>query len=421
MENRRGGLAEALGLTDKPIQLHPPTQRKLGPWLDAFLDYMEPFGVPEMFSIWAGLATISGVVERRLWHTTTRGPLHPSIYTLLVGPAASGKTLPINEGRRMLEMIDGRHVSPSNVSRAAFVDELNEAVSHVIRPGETTIEFNALSVMLDEVGVFISEFDRDFLAALTAMWDGNAFVERKRKLKDKINIKNVSITLIGGCTPGFLNNLIPPDAWEQGFMSRVIIAYNGSSEPVDLWAPTIDQTKKFNDLVHDLRMIGNLFGEVDYEDTAIAAIKAWHMSRGAPEPTHPQLKGYIGRRTAHLIKLCILVCASHSNNRVVTLEHYQTALGILARTEAVMGDVFLAMRKGGDREVMNETWWFAYQEYKRNQRPIPHHALMLFLSERTPNHNIERMIGVMIAAKLFERKTEKGVVVYVPQGKPPGG
>lgn len=387
---------------------------------------MAPFGVPEMFSTWAALATLSAVVERRLWHTTTRGPLHPSIYTLLVGPAASGKTIPIDQGRKMLETMEGRYISASNVSRASFVDELNEAVQTVLRPTENpaSIQFNALAVMLDEVGVFISEFDKDFLSALTAMWDGNAFVERKRKLKDKINIKNVSITLVGGCTPGFLNNLIPIDAWEQGFMSRVIIAYNGSAKPTDLWAPQIStspgQVAKFNALVSDLRIIGNLYGEVDYQQEAMDAIRAWHLSGGLPEPTHPQLKGYIGRRTAHLIKLCILVCASHSNDRIVTVEHYQTALGILAQTERVMADVFLAMRKGGDGEVMKEAWWFAYQEFKRNQRPIPHHMLMRFLAERTPNHNIERMISVMIAAKLLEKKNDKGVVAYVPQGQPAG-
>ena len=395
--------------------------RKLGgPWLDAFIDYMEPFGVPELFSVWAGLATLSAVIERRLWHTTTRGPLHPGIYTFLVGPAAAGKTLPINEGRKLIEAVTGRHVAPSNITRAAFVDELNESRQTIQRPGEDppTIQFNSLAIMLDELGVFISDFDRDFLAALTAMWDGNAFVERKRKLPEKIVIPEVSLMLIGACTPGFLNSLIPIDAWEQGFMSRVTIVYAGMTPPIDLWAPTPDQSAKFTALVDDLRTIGALYGVIDFTDEALDAMRAWHLADGPPAPSHPQLKGYIGRRTAHLIKLCILICASCTNNRVITLDHYQEAHGILTRTEFVMADVFLAMRKGGDGEVMKEAWWFAYQEYRRHGRALPHHMLMRFLSERTPNHNIERMINVMIAAHLLERQSVDGVVAYVPRGTP---
>src|SRR6185436_17744625 len=374
---KRGGLAEALrDDPSSPIPIRPAAvlSRKLGgPWLDAFIDYMEPFGVPELFSVWAGLATLSAVIERRLWHTTTRGPLHPGIYTFLVGPAAAGKTLPINEGRKLIEAVTGRHVAPSNITRAAFVDELNESRQTIQRPGEDppTIQFNSLSLML-----------------------------------------------IGACTPGFLSSLIPIDAWEQGFMSRVTIVYAGMTPPIDLWAPTPDQSAKFTALVDDLRTIGALYGVIDFTDEALDAMRAWHLADGPPAPSPPQLKGYIGRRTAHLIKLCILICASCTNNRVITLDHYQEAHGILTRTEFVMADVFLAMRKGGDGEVMKEAWWFAYQEYRRHGRALPHHMLMRFLSERTPNHNIERMINVMIAAHLLERQSVDGVVAYVPRGTP---
>jgi hypothetical protein len=44
---------------------------------------------------------------------------------------------------------------------------------------------------------------------------------------------------------------------------------------------------------------------------------------------------------------------------------------------------------------------------------------MRFLADRTPNHNIERMISVMLASHLLEKKTDKGVIVYVPKGTPP--
>lgn len=384
---------------------------------------MQPFGVPELFSTWAGLAALSGAIERKLWHRTDRGCLYSGIYTLLVGPAASGKTLPIAEARRMLETVPNRNIAPSNITRAAFVDELNDAKRSVIRVNEipSAVHFNALSIMLDEFGVFISAYEPDFLSALTAMWDGHAFIERKRKLADKIVLPNVSLTLIGACTPGFLNNLLPEEAWEQGFMSRTTIVYNGTSEPVDLWKAVPGQPEKFDTLAKELKQIGDMYGSMDYEPHAIQAIREWHMSGGKPSPIHPSLKGYTNRRTAHLIKLCILISAAASPDRLITLDHYQRALYIMNETERVMADVFLDMKKGGDTKVMEQTWYFAYAEHKRHNRPVPARDMIMFVSERTPSHNVQKILDVMVAANVLERHADvKTGVTYTPRARKQG-
>lgn len=381
---------------------------------------MEPFGVPELFSTWAGLAALSGAIERKLWHKTNRGRLYPGIYVLLVGPAASGKTLPIHEARKILEKVPNRNIAPSNISRAAFVDELNEATRSVVRPGETpsAIHFNALSIMLDEFGVFLSAYEPDFLAALTAMWDGNAFVERKRKLENKIVLPNVSLMLIAACTPGFLNNLIPEDAWEQGFMSRTTIVYSGASDPQDLWKEWPGHDQKVEALVKDLKIIGDMYGEMVFMDEAKEAIRAWHLAGGPPAPLHPSLKGYTNRRTVHLIKLCMLVSAADSGEYLVTAEHYQRALTILQQTEKVMGDVFLDMKMGGDKQVMDQTWYYIYNEFRRTGHPVRAQDAVRFVSERTPSHNVQKILDVMVAANILERKADAKLgVTYVPRGR----
>jgi hypothetical protein len=291
----------------------------------------------------------------------------------------------------------------------------------VIRLNESpsVVYFNALSVMLDEFGVFLHAYEPDFLSALTAMWDGNPFVERKRHLAEKITLPNVSLTLLAACTPGFLNNLLPEDAWEQGFMSRTNIIYSGTSAPQDLWKALPGQSAKFDALIAGLRLIGDLYGPMEYEPRAIEAIRAWHLAGGPPAPIHPSLKGYTNRRTAHLIKLCMLVSAAASDSRrIITLEHYQRALYIMNETERVMGDVFLDMKKGGDAKVMDQAWFFVYTEWNRTTRPVPSRDLVLFVSERTPSHNVQKLIDVMIAANFLERQaTPEGGVTYTPRAR----
>ena len=155
-------------------------------------------------------------------------------------------------------------------------------------------------------------------------------------------------------------------------------------------------------------------GRVDYEPHALEALRYWHMAGGPPAPIHPSLKGYTNRRTAHLIKLCVLISAA-SAARVMTLEHYQRALFIMNQTERVMGDVFLDMKKGGDAKVMDQAWFFTYTEFNRTDLPS-RSGLVTFVSERTPSHNIEKLIDTMVAINFIERHGDVLTgVTYTPK------
>jgi hypothetical protein len=250
------------------------------------------------------------------------------------------------------------------------------------------------------------------------MWDGKGFTERKRHLKEKIDIPRSTVNILAACTPSFLRDLLPEGAWDQGFMSRTVMAYSGEADPQDLWTVNGGQDELFKDLTTDLKAISKLYGPMDYEDEALDALRKWHLAGGPPRPDHPRLLTYNGRRTALLIKLCMVMSVASSDSMIITREHYERALALMLETEIHMPEIFKSMRSGGDRSVMDEVWHYIYQyNVKKNNRPMPHQEVFSFVSERTPTHNIFRLVDAMCRNGLLEEIKDVGGAGYKARKK----
>jgi hypothetical protein len=109
--------------------------------------------------------------------------------------------------------------------------------------------------------------------------------------------------------------------------------------------------------------------------------------------------------------------ASQSDSLVITLENYIEALDWLMECERVMPDIFRAMRSGGDGKVMEECYHYVYEAYAKKKQPIQEHRLYAFLQERTPAHNVEKIIAVMEKSGLIEKKWGDEGTGFVPRGK----
>lgn len=368
---------------------------------------------------------VGAACERKVWLTTVKGKLYPNQYILLVGGAGIGKSLCTNLAYDFLDTIRTPdtpfHIAPTSVTKASLIDALASAERRVVRPMEipSVNAFNSLSVVANEFGVFLPSWESEFMSVLTDLWDCRRYAETRRTAKIKLEIPNTQLNLLSADTPAHLTNLLPEGAWEQGFMSRILIVYSGENIYTDLFAE-FDLDKELEEnLIHDLKEIYSLWGEVEVTEEAKIAISEWAAKGGPPIPDHPKLQHYCSRRAAHLLKLCIIASVSNDSEKIVTVEHFSKALSWLIELESFMPDVFKSMKIGGDGRVMEECWHFIYQIYmKEGKKPVAEHRIWRFLQERTPAHNIERMLNAMERGKLLEKKfTESGGHGYVPKSK----
>lgn len=381
-------------------------ERKLPDWIDLFYEYTDNRPTPALFRKWAGIGIVAGALERKTWVHTLGSNLYPNLYVLLVSPPGLGKTVMIDEVTKFWGSMKDHYLAPSSMSRASLADALRESERHIIRPQDTPsiINFNSLLISINELSTIMPEYNNDFMGTMTDLYDGKRYGEKKRGNDLSYVLEHPQLNLIAGTTPSYLNGIMPEGAWDQGFISRVIMVYSGEVELKDLFTEIDKKTKEFDRLAEELKAIGTMYGRMQFHPDAAAAITAWYRKKGPPIPDHPKLIWYNTRRTAHLLKLCQIASASRGEDFIISLEDYQRALGWLLEAEAFMPDIFRAMTQGGDARAIEDCWHYCYQIYIREKRLVSETRLWNFLIQRVPSHNVERVIKAMVTSGLLEKQ-----------------
>ncbi len=399
--------------------------RRLPNFLDSFQAYMETSGSPRLYTKWAGIFAIAAVAERKIWIPTEKGRTYPNQYIFLIGPAGIGKSVCTNAVYDLIEAIQSPenviHLAPSSVTRASLIDSLDNAERRIIRPmAIPPVEtFNSLVAIPNELGVFLPAWDGDFMSTLTDIWDNKRYAETRRTKSLAITIPRPQINLLSATTPAYLMNLLPEGAWETGFMSRTICVYSSEIKYTSLFKKRAVNEQLWKDLVHDLTAIYKTFGKFSITEECWQAIDEWGEGGFEPVPSHPKLVGYNQRRMHHLVKLCMICALAHDSELVITLDHFVEVLDWMVELEALMPDIFKAMKTGGDAAAIEECYHYCFQQYmRRGNKHVPESLMWAFLQDRVPAHNVARILEVMEKAGLIKKEFCESGQGFKPMGKP---
>lgn len=381
------------------------SSRKLACWIEGFLEYTENLDLPHRLRLWTAIAGIGGMAERRIWTTTGRGVVYPNLFVLLVTPPAIGKSLALRPMRQIWRKIPGLHIAPDNMTKASLMDDMMAAKT-LRKLDQDVMEYHSLQICATEFGVLCPAHDLEFLSVLTALYDCDELhKETRRGMKEPIEIVNPQITLIAGTQPAYLSQFLPEAAWGQGFMSRIIMVYSDEFLPVDLFTERPVQQKLYDDLVHDAQLIHNKSGHMLWAPEAKQIIQSWINAGQIPVPKHLKLANYCGRRLMNLLKLSQIVCLSkRGSGLIIEAEHVTQAMEWLLDAEAVMPEVFKAMKGNSDHAVLQELKLYVADQYLANGgKPVHKMRLVNFLSERTPGHSVGRLLEVAVDAGLISK------------------
>ncbi len=388
--------------------------RQLSNWVDSFVEGTAHLPSPELFRKWAGIACIAGVLERKVWVKTMHSKLFPNLYTILVGPPGVGKSVVLRQTEALWRSLEGLHVAPKSVSKASIMDSLGDAKrsKSVVTAGSSIfLNFNSLLVNAGELGVFIPQYDPEFMNALTDVYDGDLYEERKRTKDLNLLIKEPCLNIIGGTTPSYLNQVLPEGAWDQGFLSRTFLIFCGTTNIVDLFGGMSEEELTEAPLIpklrSDLRAIFDLIGTFSFSPEAQRAISTWHLSGGPPKPDHPKLVNYCTRRSAHLLKLCMIACAARGDDKIIGLYDYQTALGWLLEAEVAMEEIFKALGAKGDGQTISEAIHYIYKLQMANGDPVQEQRLVAFLAAKVPAYNVTKLIELMEKSGQINKQLRK--------------
>lgn len=389
-------------------------------WISRYVAYLDGARTNELFKRWAAVSAISAVLHRRVWSMSSGDPVFPNMYVLLCGPSAAGKGEAIKPAERLLKevsAIDAQlHLGTGSFTSAAMADALDRA--QITINGPTGVEkVNAITVVSREFGVFLPEYDKRMLGLLTDLFDCLSYHEERRgsSRKEPIDLDRTCVTILGGTTPAYLQNTLPEGAWEEGFMSRMIVVFGGGQKIRAIEEEAEGENETLGEeLFADLRKIAKREGRVYWSRPALEAFNKWLLGGMKPVPNHPKLQYYNDRRHYNLMKLCIIHACSAGHEKIEE-EDFLIALDLLLETEVHMADVFKAMKTGGASQVLREAVHYIWQMHLATKEPVPHAKLIRFLHEKAPVHEVQRLAEVMVQAEMLTKvEVNKIGTCYMP-------
>lgn len=289
-----------------------------------------------------------------------------------------------------MEELPEPHLAPTSVTMASLVDHLVEAKRTIINLPHEAVEYNSLYITADELSAFMHEYTGELVAGLTTFFDVLPYGQGRRVKDIKIKIKRPQLNILVGSTPNNLLNLVPDGAWEQGFMSRVIMIYSDDKPIIDVFNTPKKEMPK--DMLHDLKLINALHGEFGWSEDYAKAMHNWKIMGQPPMPEHPKLIDYNSRRFSHLIKLSMVSSVDRDDSLHLTRDDFNKAMGWLLEAEEYMPSIFKTGSGSADSKAMDEILHFVRQ-YKEG---ISEHKIINFARQHVEyTNNIIPVLDIM--------------------------
>lgn len=389
--------------------------RSLPNWIEAFLKYTENTEPPTLFRKWTAIACIASALQRKCfikWGTALT--FYPNLYVVLVGPSATGKGTAMNPGLELIEELPAIRLSAQATSLQALIRHLKDTNLTDIDP-DTGLQYyhSSLTIFSKEFTVFLGYHNNELMASLCDWYDCDRKWSYETIARKREEINGVWVNLFAGTTPDLIQSALPIDSIGGGLTSRIIFVYEEKKAKLVTVPIQTPGEKQLRDLlVHDLEKMTLLSGEYKCTENFMALWDSWcHDAESNPPFYDPKFDGYMGRRRAHLMKLSMIVSASHGEHDMeLTEDDLATAVEILNEVEVKMGRVFRGVGKSDIASIMNKT-----NAYLMNSgtSEIPFHQFARRFSNDMDKLTMDRVILTLEASKIIKKVTVPGGDDYI--------
>ena len=376
--------------------------------LAAWDEYVSPLPATSIFKKWGGLSLISAALTRKVWFYSSpvMPPLIPNLFVLLCGVPGSGKDLIINTVRYLLtsankglEQQQGVNIGPESLSTKGLIDALaddNAQLTFTFKNGSKseTVHYHSLFIANGELGAFMPEYQTQMISIINDLYNCKpTFGERIRGRNNASEtlLENPHLALLLGTQPAVFAKIVPSEAFQMGFTSRLIICNGGEIHRQPFFSAVETDAALVGKIVSDLRALATLAGE--YKPTKEFKEKMNDFNINNPGAIdHSRFVDYNTRRSMHLGKIAMCCAAAESNELVLTEAHYDRALEYLLLSEKNALTLF-------DDLITNEGFHHTVEQVlhsKAHKTVITHAELERKLRKTHKPHEVGQIIRSMI-------------------------
>ena len=329
--------------------------RKNKDWITSYLRYVDNTEPPHLYKEWCAVSVIASCLQRKCYLDWGPMTFYPNMYIVLTGPSGKArKSTAMGPGMKLLREM-GVKMAAESITREALIRELKTSNATQVDPitGEMNLHAS-LTIYSPELTVFLGYNNNALMSDLTDWYDCRDRWTYRTKNMGTDEIIGVFVNLIGATTPELIQTTLPRDAIGGGLTSRIIFVFEekkGKVVPAPFLTPEEVELKEA--LVADLEQIHMMSGEFKITEKFLDKWIDWYTkSEDNPPFDDIRFSGYIERRPNHLLKLCIILSASETDQKVITEKHFDRALDLLTRTEKKMPYAFSGVGKMDSADIM---------------------------------------------------------------------
>lgn len=388
-------------------------------FISLYLDYTAKTECPTFFHRWTAITALSAYVGRDLYFRHGHFTLHANIYSMLIGSPGTKKSSAIKIGARLFKQAGYKTFAAKKTRQEKFLLDLAEqaekkdqAMSGELA-GFDILEENLFGAPVDEADnytnkppaecfVAADEFNNfigigniDFISILGELWDYEGVFDYKLKNSKSVYIPNPYITILGGNTPTGFAQAFPTESIGQGFFSRLLLIYGEPTGVKYTFPPIPDAATQelLISMLHEIKEV--MIGEAKMDAEAIDLLDTIYQTWDNIDDI--RFEHYANRRLTHLIKLCLVMAASHKT-MTITKDIVIEANTILSFTEDLMPKALGEFGKAKNAAVTHKVMEVLYKAHV----PLTFQALWKATHQDLDNRNslIEIIGSLQVADKI---------------------
>lgn len=350
------------------------------PFLQQYLSYVGETEAPMFYHRWSALSAVGAYLERQYSFSHGHFKLHPNLYVMLIGDPGTRKSTAIKLAKSLLEKSGYDKFSSDKTTKEKFLMDLagigddedgqrggsghyqskdkHQDINQLLDSnlwGEDSASsenlIHAQYIACDEFNDFIGTGNTEFISILGNLWDKSGTFKHRVKNGKSVSISNPTVSILGGNTSTSFANAFPADTLGQGFFSRLLLIHGESTGKLITFPelPPVEHTIAITSALQRIKL--TVTGEATLGPGSMELLdKIYKTYKGISDT---RFNFYASRRFTHLLKLCLVISATHYSTEITTA-HVVEANTILTHTEHLMPKALGEFGKAKNSDVTHK-------------------------------------------------------------------
>lgn len=327
-------------------------------FISHYLRYIGNSESPMIYHRWCALAALGTMLARKVYLPFGHTVFYPNMYVMLIGDSAARKSTPIKIVKKITKLAGFTKFSGEKTSKEKFMldlmgdDEVDSDILDKNLWGDSDSgDYREMWIACDEFNDFIGNGNLEFISLLGNLWDFEGSFDNRVKNTVSVSIPNPTINILGGNTPTNFARAFPSETLGQGFFSRLLLVYADPTGKRITFPVTPPEEDTFRIIEHITKIKNTCIGRAELTEDAKVILDAIYQSYKGIEDS--RFSAYTGRRFTHLLKLCLIIAASHCSIQV-SAQIVIEANTILTHTECLMPKALGEFGKSRNSDVTHK-------------------------------------------------------------------